>query len=335
VTDGGAPTPPAPGPAGPPDPPVVGWAAPTDEGLAISGTISAAWALTRAHLGDLAAIAAIPIGIWTLTLLPLWVATTQMLDAWIRFFTETDFSQYAGDPEALRRDMDAVFQQSSGMSGAAALAAGVGVAVALVGAAAVTQATLDAARGREITTGRSFGAVADHAGAIVGPAIALGVAYVLVFLPFGLGSGSLATRTPGGGIAGLYLLLTVLGWAVTIALVYAVVRWAVVLQVILGEDRTLGPALTRASALSRGVRVRIALVLLASTFIVGLLLSIPIWIVAIIGWLATGSVVIGMGVYLLGIAVAGLIGMPFFMALLTVMYDRRVAAVGTSSTLPG
>ena len=324
-----------PGPAGPPDPPVVGWATPSDEGLAIGTTISAGWALTRAHLGDLAAVAAIPIGIWTLTLLPLWIATTQMFDAWIRFFTETDFSQYAGDPEALRRDMDAVFQQSSGMSGAAALAAGLGVAVALVGAAAVTQATLDAARGREITTRRAFGAVADHAAAIVGPAIVLGAAYVLVFLPFGLGGGSVATRTPGAGTASLYLALTVLGWAVTIAVVYFVVRWAVVLQVILGEDRTLGPALTRASELSRGVRIRIALVMLASTFIVGLLLSIPIWVAAIIGWLATGSVVIGMGVYLLGIAIAGLIGMPFFMALLTVIYDRRVAAVWTSTTPTG
>lgn len=342
TTDSGQPVPPTePGPSGPPgipappEPPVVGWAAPSDEGLAIGGTISAGWALTRAHLGDLAAIAAIPIGIWTLTLLPLWIATTQMLDSWVRFFTETDFSQYAGDPEALRRDMNAVFAQSSGMSGVAALAAGVGVTVALIGAAAVTQATLDAARGREITTGRSFGAVAQHAGAIVGPAIALGAAYVLVFLPFGLGGGSLATRSPGAGTTSLYLLLSVLGWAVTIALVYFVVRWAVVLQVILGEDRTLGPALTRASELSRGVRVRIALVMLATTFVVGLLLSIPIWIAAIIGWLVTGSVVVGMGVYLLGIAVAGLVGMPFFMALLTVVYDRRVAAVGASGPPTG
>src|SRR5262245_39244187 len=226
MTDDPESTAPEPGPASPaglpgpsrppgsPDPPVVGWAVPSDEGLAIGATISDAWALTRAHLGDLAAVAAIPIGIWTLTLLPLWVATTQMLDSWVRFFSETDFSQYAGDPDALQRDMDAVFQQSSGMSGAAALAAGLGVAVALVGAAAVTQATLDAARGHEITTRRAFGAVADHAAAIVGPAIVLGVAYVLVFLPFGLGGGSLATRTPGAGTTSLYLVLTVLGWGV-------------------------------------------------------------------------------------------------------------------------
>lgn len=335
MSDGAPPTPPEPGPSGrpgPSDPPVVGWATPSDEGLAVGGTISAGWALTRAHLGDLAAVAAIPIGLWTLTLLPLWIATTQILEAWIRFFTETDFSQYAGDPEALRRDMDAVFELSTGMSGAAALAAGLGVVVGIVGAAAVTQATLDAARGREITTRRAFGAVAEHATAIVGPAVVLGAAYVLVFLPFGVGGGSVATGTPGAGTASLYLALSVLGWAVTIAVIYFVVRWAVALQVILAEDRGLGPALTRSSALSQGVRIRIAIILLAAGFVVGLLISIPTWIAAIIAWLVTESVAVGMGVYLLGIAIGGLIGMPFVMAVLTVIYDRRVAAVGTSAT---
>jgi hypothetical protein len=41
----------------------------------------------------------------------------------------------------------------------------------------------------------------------------------------------------------------------------------------------------------------------------------------------TGSVAVGMGVYLVGLAFGGLIGMPFLMAMLTVIYDRRVAAV--------
>ena len=300
----------------------------------MGGTISAGWALTRAHLGDLAAIAAIPIGLWTLTLLPIWIATTQMFDAWVTFFTETDFSQYAGDPEALRRDMDAVFQQSSVMSGTAALASGLGIVIGIVGAAAVTQATLDAARGREITTRRAFGAVADHAAAIVGPAIVLGAAYVLAFIPFVLSGGSVATGTSRNGAAGLYLALSVLAWVLTIAVIYFMVRWAVALQVILAEDRSLGSALTRASVLTQGVRVRIAIVLLAATFLVGFLVSIPTWIAAIIGWLATGSVAVGMGVYLLGIAIGGLIGMPFLMALLTVIYGRRVSAAGASTPPP-
>ena len=58
------------------------------------------------------------------------------------------------------------------------------------------------------------------------------------------------------------------------------------------------------------------------------------WIAAIIGWLATGSVAVGMGVYLLGIAIGGLVGMPFVIAMLTVIYDRRVAAVGSTTTPP-
>ena len=312
-------------------PPVVGWAAPSDEGLAVGGTMTAGWALTRAHLGDLAAVAAIPVGLWTLTLLPLWVVTTQLFDAWVRFFTETDFSQYAGDPEALRRDMDAIFRPATSLSAAAGLSAALGVVIAIVGAAAVTQATLDAARGRDITIGRAFGAVADHAAAIVGPAIALGAAYVLVFVPFGLSQGS---GTTGAGTAGssiIYLGLTVLSWIVIAAVIYFAVRWAVVLQVILAEDRGLPPALARSSALSQGVRVRIAVVLFAATFVVGLALSIPTWIAAIVGWLVTGSVAVGMGVYLLGIAIGGLIGMPFIMAILTVIYDRRVAAVDAAT----
>jgi hypothetical protein len=312
-------------------PPVVGWDAPSDEGLAVGGTMSAGWALTRAHLGDLAAVAAIPIGLWTLTLLPLWVATTQVFDAWVRFFTETDFSQYAGDPEALRRDMDAIFRPATGLSAVAGLSAGLGVAIAIVGAAAVAQATLDAARGRDITIGRSFGAVADHAAAIVGPAIALGAAYVLVFVPFGLSQGSVTTGAGTPATSIVYLGLSVLIWVVFAAVIYFAVRWAVVLQVILAEDRGLAPALTRSSALSQGVRIRIAVVLLAATFVVGLALSIPTWIAAIVGWLVTGSVAVGMGVYLLGIAIGGLVGMPFIVAVLTVIYDRRVAAVDAAA----
>jgi hypothetical protein len=312
-------------------PPVVGWAAPSDEGLAVGGTMSAGWALTRAHLGDLAAVAAIPVGLWTLTLLPLWITTTQLFDAWVRFFTETDFSQYAGDPEALRRDMDAIFQPARSLSVVAALSTALGVVIAIVGAAAVTQATLDAARGRDITIGRAFGAVADHAAAIVGPAIALGAAYVLVFVPFGLSQGSVTTGAGTAATSIAYLGLTILSWIVIAAVIYFAVRWAVILQAILAEDRGLAPALARSSTLSQGVRVRIAVVLFASTIVVGLALSIPTWIAAIVGWLVTGSVAVGMGVYLLGIAIGGLIGMPFIMAILTVIYDRRVAAVDAAT----
>jgi hypothetical protein len=316
-------------------PPVVGWAAPSDEGLAVGGTMSAGWALTRAHLGDLAAVAAIPIGLWTLTLLPFWVTMTQLFDAWVRFFTETDFRQYAGDPDALRRDMDAIFRPATNLSLVAGLSAALGVVIAIVGAAAVAQATLDATRGREITIGRSFGAVADHAGAIVGPAIALGAAYLLVFVPFGLSQGSVTTGAGTAATSIVYLGLTVLSWIVLAAVVYFAVRWAVVLQVILAEDRGLVPALTRSGTLSQGVRVRIAVVLFAAGFLVSLALSIPIWIAAIVGWLVTGSVAVGMGVYLLGLAFGGLVGLPFLMAMLTVIYDRRVAAVdGATAAAP-
>jgi len=311
----------------PPPPPVVGWSAPSDEGLPVGGTLSAGWALTRAHLGDLAAVAAIPIGIWTLTLLPLWITTTQMVDAWVRFFTATDFRRYAGDPEGLRQAMDAVFRPTGGLTVAAGLATALGTAIVIVGAAAVTQATLDAARVREITIGRAFGAVADHAASIVGPALVLGAAYLLVLVPFGL---SLGSDTTADGVAAdsmVYVSLTVLTWVVLIGAIYFAIRWAVVFQVILAEDRGLGSALGRSAALSQGVRIRIAIVLLAATFLVSLALSIPTWIAAIVGWSMTGSVAVGMGVYLLGIAFGGVIATPFIMALLTVLYDRRVAAV--------
>jgi hypothetical protein len=317
-------------------PPVVGWATPSDEGLAVGGTMSAGWALTRAHLGDLAAVAAIPIGLWTLTLLPLWVTTTQLFSAWARFLTETDFSQYAGDPEGLRRAMDAVFQPATSLTPIAALSTGLGVVIAIVGAAAVAQATLDAAHGRDITIGRAFGAVADHATAIVGPAIALGVVYMLVFVPFGLSQGSMTAGAATAGTSILFFGLTILAWIVFAVVSYLVVRWAVILQVILAEDRGLVPGLTRSSALSQGARIRIAVVLLAATFVASLAISIPIWIVAIAGWLVTGSVAVGMAVYLLGFAIGGLIAMPFIMAVLTVVYDRRVAAVdGAAPAGPG
>ena len=110
-------------------------------------------------------------------------------------------------------------------------------------------------------------------------------------------------------------------------MLYFAVRWAVVVQVILAEDRGLVPALARSGAVSQGVRVRMAVVLFAAGFLVSLVLSIPTWIAAIVGWLVTGSVAVGMGLYLLGLAIGGLVGMPFLIATLTVIYDRRVAAV--------
>jgi hypothetical protein len=315
----------------PPGEPVVSWEAPADDGLAVGSTIGAGWAMTRSHLVDLAAVAAIPVVAWNLVLVPVWAATAQILEVWVRFLSQIDWTRYVGDPDSVRREMQAIFAQSSQLVVLGTIGTGVGFVIAVVGAAAVTRATLDVAGGREVSVGRSFAAVADHAGAIVLPAVLLGAAYVAIGLPLSMSQSAVASAPTTTTRPFLALALTVLGWVVLIGAVYLAVRWAVVLQVILDESIGLRAGLARSAALTRGARVRIFLTMLAASLLVGLVLTIPASIVGIVGWLLTASITVGIASYTLVIILGSFVAVPLIVAILTVIYLRQREVV-TSST---
>jgi hypothetical protein len=327
---GGSATPsPAPGP-------IVGWAAPSDdEGLGVGASIRAGWALTRAHLVAFAAVTAVPMLIWTLLLVPLWVRTAEMFDRWIQFMTHIDWARYRTDPDAFQRDMSAAFAQSTDYAVLSALFGGVGIVVAIVGAAAVTSATLAAADGRRVSIGESFAAVAAHAGAIVLPAAVLGIAVAAITLPLGLNQASFVRTGASSGGSALNLLISLATFVVWIAVIVLGVRWSLAFQAILAEDLGLRAGLARSAALTQGIRLRIFLTIIAIGLLVGCLISLPAFILAVIVGLATASIGPAVATYTILIIVGSLVSIPLFVAILTVIYRGRGGVSPPTATRSG
>jgi hypothetical protein len=313
---------PAPGPG-----PIVGWAAPSDDDdLGVGASIRAGWALTRAHLVPLAAVTAIPMLIWTLLLVPLWVRTAEMFDRWIQFMGHIDWARYRSDPDAFQRDMSAAFAPSTDYAVLSAVFGGVGIVVAIVGAAAVTSATLAAADGRRVSVADSFTAVAAHAGAIVLPAVVLGIAVAAITLPLGLSQASFVSAGASPSGSAFSVVISLVTFVVWIAVIVLGVRWSLAFQAILGEDLGLRAGLSRSAVLTRGIRLRIFLTLIAIGLLVGFLATIPAFIVAVFVGVATASIGPAVAAYTILIIMASLVSVPLLVAILTVIYRRRAAA---------
>ena len=330
--------PPSGGPAtlSPEPGPIVGWAAPSgDEGLGVGASIRAGWALTRAHLVAFAAVTTVPMLIWTLLLVPLWVRTAEMFDRWIQFMTHIDWARYRTDPDAFQRDMSVAFAPSTDFAVLSAVFGGVGIVVAIVGAAAVTSATLAAADGRRVSVAESFAAVAAHAGAIVLPAAVLGLAVAAIALPLGLNQSSFVSSGTSGGGSALSVLISLVSLVVWIAVVVLGLRWSLAFQAILAEDVGLRAGLSRSAALTQGIRLRILLTLIAVGLLVGLLISIPAFIVALFVGVATASIGPAVGTYAVLATLASLFTIPLFVAILTVIYRRRVDTSPAAAAVPG
>jgi hypothetical protein len=310
-------TAPAPGP-------IVGWAAPSDDqDIGVGASIRAGWALTRAHLVTFATVAAVPMLIWTLLLVPLWVRTAEMFDRWIQFMTHIDWARYRTDPDAFQRDMSAAFAPSTDYAVLSAVFGGVGIVVAIVGAAALTSATLAAAEGRRVSIGESFAAVAAHAGAIVLPAVVLGVAVTAIALPLGFSQASFVSAGASSSGSALSVLISLVTFVVWIAVIVLGVRWSLAFQAILAEDLGLRVGLARSAMLTLGIRPRIFLVLIAIGLLVGFLVTIPAFILAMFVGLATASIGPAVATYTILIILASLVSIPLFVAILTVIYRGR------------
>jgi hypothetical protein len=305
---------------------VVGWATPGDEGLGVGAAIRAGWDLTRAHLVALAAVAAIPVILANVLLIPVWLGLADQVERIVRFMSTLDFARYRTDPDALQREFQAVFQPSTQFVAVSAVLTGIVVAVAIIGSAALTRATLDAADGRPVSIGRSFGAVAAHASAIVVPAALLGVVLAVGSAALNVGQTTVVAAGGTAGQAAITTLASLLGLAIWIVLIILGIRWSVVLQAILAEDLVLGAALSRSAALTAGARVRIGLTIVAVVIVTGVLFGIVASLVALVAGLLTSSIANACVAYAVVTAITGLVLVPLIVSVLTVIYRDRVAS---------
>jgi hypothetical protein len=316
--------------------PVVGWDAPDEpEGLGVRESTAEGWRLTMANLGPLAALGVIPAVVWSVALVPLWIAIAQMYEQLFTFWTTVDWTTYADDPEGFQTAMQAALQPSTELWLLGTVSAGVGIVVAFVGLAALTSATLTAADGHRPTVGGAIRAVMAHVGDILAPALVIGVGYILVSLPTTLNQGAFYGGASAStmSLAFVYTLLSLVVWVGAFVLA---VRWALVLQVIFAEGLDLGPALVRSAALSSGVRVRIGLTLIVLSFLVGLVVWIVGGLLALVVGVAAWSVTAAVIAFSVAVIICGVVFVPLFAAVLTSIYRRRVRqlAGGASPSAP-
>ena len=244
------PTPPgSPRPASGPDGtgPVVGWVTPSEpEGLGIREASGEGWRLTRANLGTFAAIAAVPMVILNLATIPIWLSAGRMFEQMITFFVNLDWARYANDPEGLQRDMQAAMQPVTDLAVLSAVGGGLSFIVWMLGAAALTAATLDAADGRRPSFTSAYRAVAAHAGALVVPALVLGIGYAVIVGALSLGQPGTISRGDVRGAA-VSSLLGIAILVLEVGAVYLAIRWAVFFQVVIAEGTGFRGALSRSA----------------------------------------------------------------------------------------
>lgn len=314
--------------APPPTPgegPVVGWVMPTEPaGLSVGDCTREGWRITRAALVPLAAITAVPMILINLLYLPQWISLATLFEGMVRFWSELDVSRYRGDPEALQRDMQAAMQPSAELAVTSTVALGLSVVVGIIAFAALAVGTLDAAAGRPVAIGRAF-RVALARPAVVVPALVLGIGYVALFLPLLVLEPDLVYGGELSGGAGLAALFGLVALALEVIAIYLAVRWALYFQVVVEEGLGIRAGLSRAAALSAGVRVRIAVVVLVLSVVIGLAAGFAVIVPALLVGLLAASVLAGLITAVVAYSVVALVFFPFIVAVLTYVYRRRVA----------
>jgi hypothetical protein len=324
-------TPPPAGGSGP----VVGWVQPDEPpGLGVGESIRAGWGVTRANLVPLVVITAIPVILIGLLTVPLWVMLGEMLDAMFSFMANVDWSGYRTDPAAFQRELEAVFQPSGGLSLAIGVASGLSLVVWVLGTAAITAATLDATSGRRPSISGAYRAVAAHPGALIVPALVIGLGYAAIAGPLSLGQSTLMFGGPATTRAAVTMGLSVLILALEVVALYFAIRWSLYFQAVVAEDLGLRRALARSSELTSGVRIKIGLILIVVSILVGILMGILIWVVALVAGIATMSAMVGVAAASVTVAICALVYLPIFVGVLTHIYRRRVETLGRDGAEP-
>jgi Membrane domain of glycerophosphoryl diester phosphodiesterase len=330
VTGWVTPPTPAPGPG-----PLVGWVVPDEPiGLSAGEIIRSGWRLTTANLGPFILVAAVPTILIDLASLPIWLVSGRMLERVLSFYADLDVNRYLSDPQGIQRELQAATQPTT----QEALVSGVGTAVLLliwmVGLAMITAATLDATAGHRPTVGRSISAALARPATVLLPGIILALGYALVILPLSLGSNQIAFGEYGTGRASVAALLSVGILVLEVAVFYLAIRWAPYFQVAVAEDVGLRRALSRSAEVTRGVRIRVALALIAVGILVAIVVGFFGIIAAFVVGIATRSFLAGVVALSIAFSAAGLVYLPLFAAMLTHVYRVRSGALAPSDA-PG
>lgn len=322
-------------PAGGPTP-VLGWVAPdAPPGLGVGESIRAGWGLVRAHLGPVSVIAAVPVALLSVLTLPVWLMTAQVLETMVTFWANVDWTRYRGDPGALQRDWQAAFQPSGELSAVIAISGALSFVVWMIGTAAVTAALVEAMRGRRPSIFGAYRTVASHPGALIVPALVIGLGYALILIPLGLRQDDLLGPTTLTARATVSGLLSIVVLVLEVVALYFAIRWSLYFQAVLDEGVGMRAALARSADLTSGVRVRIGLTLIVVGILIGIVMGLAILIVGLVAGIVARSFMVGVGAGLVAVMISAVVYLPFFVGILTHIYRRRVDALegeaGTAS----
>ena len=260
-----------------------------------------------------------------------------MADFFARVAADPQAYRYA-DSAALQAEMQARLQAAmlpqADLAALSALGGGAGIAVGLIGSSVLTAAALAAAAGRPISIAGTFRLVAARGG-LLKPFIALGVGWVAVTwvaivlqtsTAFQAWAG--APDSPRGVL--IASLVAVLVLVVAIAVVVLAVRWVLYIPAVLVEGLGIGPGLARATQLSGGIRIRLALAMAGLAILDAFSVGIVAAVVGVAIGLSAGSVTAGFGTYLITSLIGNLLWAPLVPAMVAIVYRQRIGDVGTS-----
>lgn len=308
--------------------------------LAPGQLIRRALRLYRSTPRRLLLVAAVPELLRTLLAVPGLAATYAVMEALVGVISDS-FERAMADPDAygaaeslaLEAELEATLQSlvvpAADVAAWSAAGVGLGVAVGLIGASAVTAAALRAAEGEPISIAGAFRLVVARAALLV-PIVAIGLGWVLVsVLPIALENSpqfKAWTGPPESPRSVLIAsLLAVAALVVGVAAVVLAVRWAVFIPVVLAEDVGVGRGLARSARLTHGLRIRLGLamagILLVQALSVGIVAAVSGFVVA----LGASSVAAGFAVYLVASVGGSLLWMPLLPAMLALVYRDRTA----------
>ena len=320
--------PPGPVPPGP----VWQWTPPEEpRGPTVGGLIRGSINLYRKAFSSLFGLALIQEAIQILLLIPTLVIFAHAVSAMMDVLNRTTLprgaspSAVAAYQAQLQEQLQLAFAPERGLAVLSALASGLGTPVALVFLALFTSVLLATSDGRSDSPSAAVRAVFARPASFVLPGVILGMCLVILGLPYGVNQSAFSGAGQTAEGARLGLLLTGLGFAVAILVIYLAVRWSLAIPAMLAEGIGLRAGLRRSSELTQGMRLRIFFAILVVDLVFAVVGFIGLLIALVIG-VGARSIAVGVasGVVLflaLQVAVA-----PIAPAITVVAYRDRVPA---------
>ena len=325
--------PPGSGPPGPVPPgPVWQWAPPEEpRGPTVGGLIRGSINLYRQAFSSLFGLALIQEAIQILLLIPTLVIFAHAVSAMMDVLNRTTLPR-GGSPSAvaayqaqLQEQLQLAFAPDRGLAVLSALASGLGTPVALVFLALFTSVLLATSDGRSDSPSAAVRAVFARPASFVLPGVILGMCLVILGLPYGVNQSAFSGAGQTAEGARLGLLLTGLGFAVAILVIYLAVRWSLAIPAMLAEGIGLRAGLRRSSELTQGMRLRIFFAILVVDLVFAVVGFIGLLIALVIG-VGARSIAVGVATGVVLFLAVQVAVAPIAPAITVVAYRDRVPA---------